>query len=488
MKKLDYIARSATEAEIRDFLQTPSRSGFTYLRGRRRVGKSTMLRKIAKEGQHFYFMGARDERTASTLRRFARTWEQFTGKRTLSELHSKSLDWERCFDEIDLYAQQNPSRDLGIIFDEVQWLAKGQNGFVGLLKQAWLDWEKLKNLKIIVCGSSNKFFADHVGGEETVLRGIRTRSDIWVEPFSLGTVAKYFLPNWSWEQVCCTYMLLGGIPFYLNQIDAELNFIRGMSLAICNKQSIFFDEVDEMLGLEFNYRGLKTIKKILAALGQTGKTQSQIIKASDLSETTVLDAIHKLTHYQILSEKINLAHSPAQRLNNPRLFMKDFYLNFFFQVLAKKSIELKQSPNPLAFAELFGSTGSYYIPNFSGKAFELLVQYELERSLNTETSLAKLLKLEKSPFQVCHYQTPKAEHDLVLLHEKERVLRIFECKWTNTPELISRGITQLAESPLSAFPGFAVIKYLVTNSKVLKEQLNLANKIGVNIVSCEELL
>ena len=221
-----------------------------------------------------------------------------------------------------------------IVFDEVQWLAKRGSGFVGLLKEKWLDWELVGNIKVIVCGSSNKFFIDNVGGEEKILRGLKTRSSIWLQPFTLDEVKQYFFPSWSLEEVCLAYMLVGGIPYYLARLNCELGAIRAINQALFSKSGIFLEEIDEVLNVEFNVVGVESVKLILASLGQSGSSQAGIQKKTGMSQPIVSELISKLVSYGIVYEKKPSFKKSLKNKAGTLFYMKDFFLNTYFQILA----------------------------------------------------------------------------------------------------------------------------------------------------------
>jgi uncharacterized protein len=195
---------------IHEIINQP-KSHFLYLRGRRRVGKSWIMTELeAKNKDVFYFMGGKDARNEINMDHFVEKWEVFTKSQQLSILKKSALSWNKIFQEISHYIKEN---QLVLALDEIQWIAKTGSGFCGLLKQYWLQWEKTKNIKVIICGSSNRFFHDQSGGEEQLLRGLKTCSDIWVQPFSLSEVYKSKFKTWSKQGAALLYMMLGGIPY-----------------------------------------------------------------------------------------------------------------------------------------------------------------------------------------------------------------------------------------------------------------------------------
>ena len=61
-----------------------------------------------------------------------------------------------------LKVAKNNKHQIIILFDEIQWISKSQSGFLGYLKEAWLDWRKSGKIKLIISGSSNKFFTKNI--------------------------------------------------------------------------------------------------------------------------------------------------------------------------------------------------------------------------------------------------------------------------------------------------------------------------------------
>jgi AAA+ ATPase superfamily predicted ATPase len=201
-----HFKRNATKDLTEFFCNENQKTGLCYLRGRRRVGKSTLLKDLSLKNSIFYYSGKLDELLHVSLGRFAKEWSDFSGQEILKKIKITEMSWDLIFDNIVLYAKTNK---LMLALDEIQWIAKSQNGFIGTLKNKWIDFEKTQNIRLVICGSSNKFFKDFTGGEEQILRGLKTRSDIVLQPFSMSEVYKYYLHHWRPEEVIFAYMTIG---------------------------------------------------------------------------------------------------------------------------------------------------------------------------------------------------------------------------------------------------------------------------------------
>ena len=296
-----FYGRELELRRLREFVGQPG-TGLLCVRGRRRVGKSRLLEKFHDEQRRSFFVEGRwNESLSIARRRVANEWDAFIGEPVLSSLSPRYLSWDRIFDAIVSYAASS-AENLVIVFDEIQWLDKRGGAFVGTLKAKWSSLQRTQRLKVIIAGSSNKFFRDNVEQQDSPLRGLRTVSDVVVHPFSLGEVKRYWFPQWTYEEVALGYMMLGGVPYYLERValQQEENFFRAINGAVFTAGSIFLDEFGETLNLEFTKSSRNTITKILGSLGQDGATQDVIIKKTNLSESTMHDALAKLLDYGLI--------------------------------------------------------------------------------------------------------------------------------------------------------------------------------------------
>ena len=400
------------------------------------------------------------------------------------ELKKSALTWDRIFKEITKEALLK-KEPLVLILDEIQWIAKTGSGFVGKIKETWLEWEQSRRLKVILCGSSSKFFETHAGGEETILRGLSTRAALWVKPFSLHEVQKYYLSHWSLEEICMVYMMLGGVPYYLERLDPDLGFIHAINESIFTSKSIFLGEMDEILKLEFNSGGAKNVHKILSVLGQDGKTQKSIIEQAALSQSTVSGLLEKLVHYQIVFEKYP-AHTPQKYQAGLRFYMKDFFMNFYFQVLYPLRNKILNNTSSLLFSEVLRSKKGFYIENFSGKAFELLLRFILDNRSLKERLFKKLL-LKDPDYSIDTYWDEKTQIDLIVEHPQDRLSRIIECKWTTGVSPASTWIEEVNKKNYQPPPSFKRKNYLMLSQKVTSAYAARCKKSDIQVMTLEDL-
>lgn len=485
--------RKAQEDQLKKVLKS-QHSEFFYMRGRRRIGKSWLLKKFSKENSRnvFYFTGKLDAKNQETIKEFSRTWSEFVGNQELLEIKSSLLSWQRIFQAITQYLEKHHSitNPLVLIFDEIQWLAKEGVGFCGSLKEAWITWEQTQSIKIIVCGSSNKFFQNKTGGEETILRGLSTRSAIWLKHIPVREIHDRLCEKWNRQEVVLLFLLCGGIPYYLNQIHPELGFVHAINRAFFTKETIFLDEVNEVLRMEFNAAGIKTAKMILASLANGFTTAKKIEKNIGIAHSSLLHIMEKMIDYDIIQEKQPLFHEKSKKPEKS-YEINDFYLNFFFKILMIRENAIKTNKNRLLFSDvILKSDKNYYIENFTGAQFERFVRYVLEESYldfdeSDEPDMFKKLLLVDKNYTVQTYADRSCQIDLIVKHNTDRIIRILEVKWASEQ---SEWIHELLKKEYPHDPSWQTRRYLVCGYPLSTAFQKKAQQHGIECLSLEDLI
>lgn len=437
---------------------------FFYVRGRRRVGKSWLLKKIVeKHSNAFYFMGSPDTKTSGTQASFVNSWTEFTGDQGLAEIRKSALDWRRIFAEITKYSSDS-KKDIILIFDEIQWIAKEGSGFIGRLKEAWLDWEGTEKIKVVICGSSNKFFSDKTGGEEKILRGLKTHSDVVIYPLSFSQCLKEKFKNWKREEAAIAYMMTGGVPYYLNQIDETRPFVHALNDAFFTKNSIFLEEAEEVLNVDFNKKGLRSVKQILSVITLQGSSEVNIAKKAKIAKSTVNEVLGKLEEYNIVQALQPHNQPSKENLAGAKYIIKDFYLNTYFSLLHSLQNKIRINTKDLLFTSAcLKSDKGYYIHGYTGYMYEKMIRGILESKSMKEPLFGKL-NLRDSDFSVTQYWDKEQQIDLIVEHNSDRISRALEIKWLaeyNTfPEQILKNLKD-KHYPMS--PYYTRENYVVTS-------------------------
>lgn len=472
--------------ELEQVLRT-EKSEFIYVRGRRRVGKSWLLADLSKTKPNcFLFTGEADASTKRTITKMATQWSEFSKTDVLLHRRSDFLNWQKIFEEMENFAKQQ-NQKITVIFDEIQWIAKKGNGFIGAVKAAWVPWQRCGLFNIIICGSSNKFFHDHVGGEEKILRGLQTAATIWVKPIDFVTIRNQFAPHWKMQEVALLYMMIGGIPYYLERVDPSQSFIHAINKAFFTKVRNLLDETQELLSLEFNKSGRNSVLQVLAALGQAGSTHKSITLKTGLPKPTISKLLQNLVNYKLVYIRKPHLRKQKEGEDFERYYLKDFFLNWYFQVLRPLESDIILNEDGLLFPYRTGlSNTGYHIPNFTGGAFELLIRHLLEVEPKFSSTFFKKLDLYDPNYTVLDYWDAQTQIDLLVEHSKDRVLRVIECKWTDNWD--DNWIKEIKAKTCVLAPGFSRKNYIVVPNVPSSSVIKKALTENVQVIGLDEIL
>ena len=261
-------------------------SEFVAVYGRRRIGKTFLIRETFDYSFAFQHSGIANSGMKRQLRAFEGSLRE-AGGGTRKALH----DWFDAFDGLKDIIRRSQARKKVVFFDEMPWMDTPKSGFVAALENFWNAWASArKDILLIVCGSATSWVVENILRNRGGLHN-RVTVQIPLEPFTLRECELFAQSrNLGYErrQIVETYMALGGVPYYWKLLE------RGMSPAQ-NIDALFFSPAAK-LKLEYAELYASLFKKpapyeaIVSALGAKGAglVRSEIAHASGIPETGTL--------------------------------------------------------------------------------------------------------------------------------------------------------------------------------------------------------
>ena len=264
--------------------------------GRRRVGKTYLIKYFFDEKFDFYFTGSFETPMKTQLTLFRDALFQYSNER-----RPMPKDWFEAFSQLKDYLQRTNEKRIVVFLDELPWMDTPKSNFLAAFSYFWNTWGSTRDgLKLVVCGSATSWMLDNVVGDKGGLYGRSSRS-IYIAPFTLYEV-EWFLKQrkgivWNRYQILEAYMILGGIPYYLDMLEKGLPFSQ-------NIDNLFFhDKAPLRTEYDFLFRSLfksSTIyRQVVEAVatknkGLTLKEIKAVLKAGDGGALTeVLDNLCK---------------------------------------------------------------------------------------------------------------------------------------------------------------------------------------------------
>ncbi|GHT23998.1 hypothetical protein FACS189430_08190 [Bacteroidia bacterium] len=310
-------------------------SDFVVLYGRRRVGKTYLIKNYFNQNFSFYISGLQNATKNEQLENFNSALN-FYGKMP----YPRTISWLDAFRQLIHLLEHSGKRGKKVIFiDELPWLDTARSGFLTALDYFWNTWAAARrDILLIACGSATSWIIDKLLNNRGGLHNRVTRR-MHISPFTLGECEAFFRHkriHFDHKSIVDAYMIFGGIPFYLEMFE------RGLSVAQ-NIDNLLYKN-DAPLKEEFSFLYASLFKnyenhiKIVEALSSKtkGLTREEIITYSKISNggglSTMLEELEQcdfIRRYQGFGKK------EQQSLYQ----LADFYSLFYFNFLKHNKIK-----------------------------------------------------------------------------------------------------------------------------------------------------
>lgn len=323
------------ELSILNKLKDNTSSVFVAVYGRRRVGKTFLIRQAFDNKFEFYLTGMSNVNLSQQLANFHASLIKYDAAARES---IPASDWFTAFQQLSVLLELSKRKKKIVFLDELPWLDTAQSNFIPALEHFWNSWASARNdVILIVCGSAaswmiNKLINNRGGLHNRVTHRIR------LEPFTLKECEVFLRQKkaaYDQYQIIQLYMVLGGIPFYLEQVDVQQS-------AAQNINRLCFER-DGMLRAEFDnlYRSLfDNAEKHIAVIEVLSKkakglTRAEIMKgakmASGGSVTRILEELEE-------SNFIRRYISYGKKERNSLFQLTDLYSLFYLKFIKKAGI------------------------------------------------------------------------------------------------------------------------------------------------------
>lgn len=249
------IIDRAAEKEILTDLLESKKPEFLAIYGRRRIGKTFLIREFFKEKKSAIFFnvtGAKEGTLAEQISHFTQEMGNiFYHGASLKEEKS----WDKTFERLTLAIKSIPQKKkIVMFFDECPWMATRRSKFLQSLDYYWNQhWSQDQRIKLIICGSSASWIIDKVINSKGGLHNRITRQ-LLLEPFDLNGT-RHFLSKegikLTARQILQIYMVTGGVPYYLSYIKKGLSATQIIEQLAFKKKSLLIDEFDNLFSSLF---------------------------------------------------------------------------------------------------------------------------------------------------------------------------------------------------------------------------------------------
>ena len=269
------IGRDAEIQKLREWYDS-DKNEFIALYGRRRVGKTFLVKSSFSEKIDFYASGVIDGSMEIQIEAFNNALARYGYK------GQNAKTWTEAFTQLAdlLEAKSRKKKSRIVVFlDELPCFDTPRSGFLPALDQFWnsrASW--LNNIYLIVCGSATSWMIQNIVNNKAGLHK-RTTHTMHLRPFTLGQTEEYLKSrrfHWPRIAVLQIYMVLGGVPYYLSLLDNKKNVPDNIDTLFFSQESEFENEFGLLFGSLFkNADSYMEIIRLLANK-RDGYTRSEI--------------------------------------------------------------------------------------------------------------------------------------------------------------------------------------------------------------------
>ncbi|TYQ13006.1 UNVERIFIED_CONTAM: hypothetical protein Cloal_4052 [Acetivibrio alkalicellulosi] len=236
-----FIGRKKELKKLNEMYSTNSFE-FAVIYGRRRVGKTTLIKEFCKDKKAVYFI-AREANDIINIENFSKDLFNVTSPETAGT--AKFVNWENAFEYVYSIAK---NERIILVIDEYPYLAQANRSISSIL-QAHIDMKfKDSKLFLILCGSSMSFMEYQVLGYKSPLYGRRT-AQFKIKPFTFFESVKYH-KEFTNEEKAIIYGITSGIPEYLSKIKDGKSLKNNIVDMFLNENGHLYEEPASLLKQE----------------------------------------------------------------------------------------------------------------------------------------------------------------------------------------------------------------------------------------------
>lgn len=427
------IGRKEELKTLRSHLNS-RKSEFIAVYGRRRVGKTFLIRKAYENKFTFQLTGLANVGMKQQLSQFHAALVKYATP--LNWEPTAPEDWFVAFQQLEQFVEKKEDEYKKVIFlDELPWLDTRNSKFLSALEHFWNNWASARNdIVLVVCGSAAAWMLNHLIKNRGGLHN-RLTDRIRLIPFSLKETRDFLKEKnaiYDEYQILLIYMVFGGIPFYLDFVKPDKSAIQNINDLCFQPDAVFRLEYENLYASLFkkHERHLLIIEVLVSK--NKGLTRGELIKKTGLSDgggfTRILKELEE-------SNFIRRYKSFGKQQANSIYQLVDLYSLFYLRFIKKSD---RDDNN---FWINNADTPRFY--NWAGYAFEMVCLHHISQ-------IKKALGIESIQTSVSAWQSDDAKIDLII-DRKDQVVNICEMKFSIHQFSIDKKYAENLRKKISSF-------------------------------------
>ena len=413
------------------------RPEFVVVYGRRRIGKTYLIREYFNKQFSFYTTGLTDEKTKGQLRAFNESLIAYgyMDKNIPKDWFEAFLRLRNLLENDKVYRE--PINNKRVIFlDELPWMDTARSDFKSALDYFWNSWASAQeDIVLIVCGSATSWIITNLLTNKKGFHNRVTRK-IHLAPFTLSECEKLYemndivLPR---NQMIESYMVFGGIPQYLNLLDSRLSLAQNV-VELCFKEyGYLYDEYNNLFYSLYNNpeKHMAILEEL--AKNKDGLTRVELSNVKEIGGGSILTKdLRELEECGFIRKFFNYTKSSEEAFYQ----LIDPFTLFSIRFLKNKKFD--------SWNEYVNTPG---YNSWRGNAFEIVCINHIDQ---IKTALG-INGIETNEFAWrCNEQNKGAQIDLII-KRKDGVINLCEMKYTNEEYSLDADEYKKIQNRLSCF-------------------------------------
>ena len=417
---MEQLIGRENEKELLHSYITSDKSEFIALYGRRRVGKTFLIKSFFQNHFDFYTTGIIGGTREDEFEAF------YTALREYGYKGERERNWNAYFNVLYNMLRKHKNRKSPIIvfIDELPCFDTQHSGFVRALDFFWnYHAEDLPNLKLIVCGSATSWMIRNVVNNHGGLHNRLTHS-MHLHPFNLHQAelyAKHKKSCWTQLDIVQMYMVVGGVPYYWSKLDLQDSVPNNIDNLFFAGDAEMSDEYQRLFkSLYRNPEGHMDVISLLCK-HKGGLMRNEILALqNNQSSGTLTKILEDLQFCDFITSRPN-----GRKQNNQIYQICDFYTLFF------NTFCLKNSSDKHFWAH---QTGTPKINTFQGLAYERICMQHADQILSA-------LHLDHIYTEIYSWKSkasvPASQIDMII-DRADNLVTICEIKFSKTEYTLSK--------------------------------------------------
>jgi len=395
------------ELQALERLWDENSSQFVIIYGRRRVGKTEIIKQfIAKKPAIYYLADKRAE--SESLRNLGRVIGEHFSDNILA--HHGFRDWYELFG----YLKDKVKRQMVFVIDEFPYLAENNKAISSIFQKGWDEYLKVTPIFFILCGSSMAMMEKETLAYKAPLYGRRT-GQILVKPLRFFDAHQFF-PSLSFEEFMKVFAVVGGNPAYLLQFSADYSWEENVKTRIFNSESFLYREVEYILREEL--REPRNYLSILRVIASNRTRFSEITNETGMEKTALHRYLFVLEDLDLIVKEVPVTEKDPIKSKRGLYFLKDQFFRFWFSYIYPFKSELEMKNFLPAMRKLRQSFQAMLSQAYESVAQEVLRKHQEDIF----------------PFmRIGRWWYKGEEIDIVALNPDTKEILFAEVKWGNKP-------------------------------------------------------